>query len=279
MKQTLLYNKLWALRGALSLLLVVLLSGCSDGDKPILQPALPAVNGQNVRSITHLGGVTQTYDWQLTYTGSRLTRASGTVRDPSPALDRSFSYTSTLAYQQHGVTVTNSSTEKTQLTINAQGFVDQMTVNRNIYRFTYNASGQLSGWESILFEDSFGQVRQFRSSATITYQNGNLATIIYTDADNTPVTITCVSSNQQNLNGLLPPMLSRELGCLGFEHLYYAGLLGRPTSNLVASVSFSYPDTSRNYTTQFEYSTQSGNTVLCNYHTPDGQVASISYGY
>lgn len=257
----------------------MLATACSDSEEPILQPNLPAVNGRNVRSITHLGGVTQTYDWQLGYTGSRLTRGDGVVRDPSPAIDKSFSYTSSLTYQPHGVTVSNSSSEKTQLSINAQGYIEQMTVNRNIYRFEYNSAGMLTAWQKIVFEDSFGQAQQYRSSAEITYSGTDIQRIVYTDTDNSPVTLTFTPASEQNLNGLLPPTISREMGCLGFEHLYYAGLLGRPTAHLVRSVSYAYTDASKNYVTDFEYSTQGGNTVLCNYHTPTGQVASISYAY
>lgn len=266
--------------GALLIGLPTLLGvGCSDSEEPLLQPTLPATGGDNVRSITYQGGVMQCYDWTFTYTGTRLTRADGTVRDPSAAIDRTFSYTSQLSYQAHGVTVTNSSTEQTQLQLNAQGYIEQMTVNRNIYRFEYNSAGQLTAWTKIVFEDSFGQAQQYRSSATLSYYNGNYDKIVYTDTDNSPVTLTFTPSSETNRNGLLPPTAGKELGCLGFEHLYYAGLLGRPTQNLVASISYAYADGSKDYTTSFEYASQGGNVVLCNYHTASGAVASVNYGY
>ena len=71
--------------------------------------------------------------------------------------------------------------------------------------------------------------------------------------------------------------MSKQLGLLGYEHLYYAGLLGRPTANLVKSIAFEFEDASRNYTLDFDYSLRSGNIELCNYYTPDGSPASVNY--
>lgn len=254
----------------------------SDDDRPEpvpMKPTLPADGGDNVVRIQHLGHMTSTYDWTFTYTDGRLTQADGTVRDPDPAIDQSFSYTSTLGFTATGVGITNSSGEEIEIQLNAQGYITRMTVNRNIYEFTYS-DGRLASWQKTAFENSFGQVQQYRSSATITWQNGDLAQIVMTEPDNSPVTITCVPSDEINRNGLLPPTLSKELGCAGFEHLYYAGLLGRPAQHLLQSVSYTYEQSSAdNYSMQFEYSNVGGNTTLCNYHTPTGGVASVSYTY
>lgn len=255
-------------------------SSCSGDDDPEpFKPQLPAAGGSSLCSITHLGSVMSCYDWTFTYSNERLVSASGTVRDPSSDIDGSFSYTSKLSYGTSSVGVENSSGEETSVTLNSQGYIERMTVNRNIYQFTY-VDGRISGWNKTVFETSFGQAMQYRSSASIEYQNGNLSRIIYTETDNQPDTLTFTASSLVNYNGLLPETVSKELGCLSFEHLYYAGLLGRPTINLVKSLSYaSGTSSSENYTIDFEYSTRDGNVVLCNYHTPDGAVASVSYGY
>lgn len=154
-----------------------------------------------------------------------------------------------------------------------------MTVNRNIYKFYYR-EGHLAEWEKTVFENSFGQAHQYNSSARFTYNGGNITGIEYKENSGEPVSITIVPSDIPNRNGLLPETISKELGCLGFEHLYYAGLMGLPTTNLVKSISVSYPSQpDKNYTINFEYSIRNGNTILCNYHTPQGSVASASYEY
>lgn len=253
-------------------------TSCSDDEEPFL-PTLPARGGSNVRSITHLGSVPSCYDWQFTYAGKRLSKAQGVVRDPSPAIDQSYKYNSALSYQAHGVRIKNSNNEKTNVVLNAQGYIQSMTVNRNIYNFVYNPEGRLIAWNKIVFEDSFGQAQQYRTSASIEYENGNFSRIVYISTDKKPVILTFTPSTWPNFNGLLPSTATLELGCLGFEHLYYAGLLGISTENLVQSISYEFENSEKNYQTKFEYSLKGGNVVLCNYHTADGSAASVSYGY
>lgn len=271
------------LKYALSAMLVpatlLSVSSCSDDETPAMRPTLPADGAAAVRSITHLGSVMSTYDWTFSYADGRLVTAQGVMRDPSATLDRSFSYTSQLSYGPWSVGVYNSSGEAVQLQLTSQGYIERMTVNRNIYEFYYR-DGRLAGWSKTIFENSFGQVEQYKSSATITYDNGNLQRIDYVGADQETVTLTCTPSALVNSNGLLPEGISQELGCLGFEHLYYAGLLGRPTTNLVQQVTFTHSQhPEKDYTLEFEYGTTNGDVTLCNYHTADGGVASVSYTY
>lgn len=78
-----------------------------------------------------------------------------------------------------------------------------------------------------------GQILSYKSSATIEYMNGNFSKITYMGPDGAKITVSFTASDLQNRNGVLPELVGKELGCLGFEHLYYAGLLGRSSSNLV----------------------------------------------
>lgn len=255
------------------------LTACSDDEQPAMRPTLPADGAATVRSITHLGDVLTGYDWNFTYADGRLVSANGVMRDPDPALDRSFTYTSQLSYGPWNVNVYNSSGEQVALQLSTQGYIERMTVNRNIYTFYYR-DGRLTGWSKTVFENSFGQVQQYRSSATISYDNGDISRIDYVGADDEPVTVLFTSSPLSNRNGILPEGVGQEMGCLGFEQLYYAGLLGRPTTHLVERVTFNYSEhPERDYAIDFEYSTQNGNVTLCNYHTPNGGVASVSYSY
>lgn len=267
-------RKLW-----LAALAACTFAACSDSEPAALQPQLPATGGSNVKSITHLGGVESTYDWEFIYNGKRLTDARGTVRDASDQVDQKFQYTSKIGYGPNSVTLASSSGEKIELVLNGQGYVGQMRVNRNVYNFIYGIDGRLTAWDKTVFEESLGQIQQYRSSASITYTNGTYDRIIYTGTDNRVTTLTFQPSQLVNLNGLLPVGVSKELGCIGFEQLYYAGLLGRPSANLIASVSYDFENDANNYTTSFSYNNRAGNTVLCNYVTPSGAVASVSYGY
>lgn len=255
------------------------LSACSDDEPAGLQPQLPATGGSNVLTISHLGGVESTYDWKFSYSDKRLTEAQGTVRDASDQIDQSFQYSSRLSYGPNSVSLSVSSGEKIEIALNGQGFIGQMTVDRNIYHFTYGLDGRLTAWDKTVFEESLGQVQQYHSSATISYVNGAYDRVVYTGTDGRTTTLTFSSSQIVNLNGLLPVGASKELGCIGFEQLYYAGLLGRPSTYLVSAISYDFENDAQNYTTSFSYNNKGGNTVLCNYQTPDGSVASVSYTY
>ena len=278
MKHIISLRLLWAV-----LPMLLLATSCGSDDTEPLRPELPATTGRYVRSITRLGSVESGYDWQFTYSGGRLTQAVGTLRDASSSIDRSFSYTSRLSFGTRSVSMDNSSGEKVKIKLNARGYVQEMTVNRNIYRFEYNDAGRLSAWSKTAFEESLGQVQQYNSSATIGYTaNGALSQITYNGTDSRRVLVNIENGTEANVSGILPPTLSREMGCLGFEQLYYAGLLGKAPSALVQSVTYSYPDAQPSVpdaTTTFEYGYHLGNVTLCNYHVATGGVASVSYGY
>lgn len=258
-----------------------------DDHSPVpIKPVLPSSGEKPITSITRLGNVESGYDWNFTYSDGRLTNAIGTLRDPSASVDRSFTYTSTFAYGAKEVSLNSSTGEKITLQLNGEGYVSKMLVNRNIYTFQYNYSGQLCAWSKQVFEESLGQIQQYNSSATIDYDaQGALQKIVYKGVDNRQTILTFTNYASANRNGLMPPTIARELGCIGFEQLYYAGLLGRPTRLLVKSIKYDFYDDSNaiasTQTTDFEYGYQSdGNIELCNYHiAPSGNIASVSYKY
>ena len=258
---------------------ISLCTACSDDDGPTLRPTLPGNEGGILKKVEHLGGVTSTYDWEFTYDDGRLTKAVGQLRDPYADIDMSYSYTCRLGYGDRRVTVSSSGDKSIAVTLNGSGYIEKMTVDRDIYQFYY-MDGRLKGWEKTIFENNFGGVMQYRSSATIEYKDGDLSTITYTETGNPPVVLTLTPTTIPNRNGLLPETIGKELGVLGYEHLYYAGLLGRPTTHLVGQIDIAYPTLpEKNSSTTFEYNNKNGNTVLCNYHTPAGEVASVKYTY
>lgn len=271
------------LRDLLSTTLLIAIAlvqvACSDDEVSTLRPTLPGTGGGIVKKIEHLGGVTSSYDWQFTYANGRLTQGVGILRDAQDDLDRSYSYTSKLGYGDRKVTLSNSSKEQIKVVLNGSGYIEKMTVDRDIYQFYY-MDGRLKGWDKTIFENNFGQATQYRSSGVIEYENGNLSKVSYIETDKAPVVFTFTPSALPNSNGLLPETVSKELGVLGIEHLYYAGLMGRPTSHLVGTVQATYSGQPElGYSISFEYSIKNGNIVLCNYHTPSGDPASVRYSY
>ena len=255
------------------------LSSCTEDDNISFIPKLPANGGDHVKAISHSGKMMPSYDWKFTYNGPRITSASGVLRDPHGDIDKSFRYTSNLKYGTNTVAVHNSNNEPIKISLNSEGYIGNMKVGRNTYNFIYD-NNHLVAWFKTIFEDSFGQATQYKTSGTIKYNNGNLESIVMTGPDNVPVTTTFVSHTLENKNGLLPETASEQMGCLGFEHLYYAGLLGESTKNMVKSLTVSYADKSKKgYTIDFEYGTEGNNVTLCNFHTNTDEIASVRYDY
>ena len=71
------------------------------------------------------------------------------------------------------------------------------------------------------------------------------------------------------------------MGCFGFEHLYYAGLLGKATKHLVQTIQVDYPDEAKkdDFTVDFNYSTNKEDHIqLCTFIL-NGEAASVNYTY
>lgn len=269
-------NRMKTYRTLLAMAMATLLAAsCSDDDHPALKPVLPSTTGYNLHVVTNRGNSEPCYDWRFTYQGGRLTKALGTMH--SADAGESYSYTSQLTYGYQQVKVKNSTGSDTQLTLNSLGYVAEMRVNRNVYTFNYGLDGRLVKWKKVVYDESVGIGQSYTTTADIEYLGGNISLISYVETGNAPVILRFTPTIVPNSNGVLPPTVSKQLGLLGYEHLYYAGLLGRPTANLVKSIAFEFEDASRNYTLDFDYSLRSGNIELCNYYTPEGSPASVNY--
>ena len=268
---------------ALSALTLMPFTSCSDDNDPItIYPELPADGADNIKSIEHKGAIANTtYDWKMSYYDNRLTNAKGTIREPEDDKDKKFSYTSEITYGHDFINVVNSHQEKVKIVLNRANYIEKMTVNENTYEFHY-ADDHLSRWEKTITENSFGHASIHKSYGVIEYLNGDLKSIkTSTNINDEVVTTTFTSSDLVNHNGLLPEMVSAQLGCIGFEHLYYAGLLGKPTVHLVKAIKVDHSkDSSKNYSIDFHYSLNSDKNVeLCSYTTPEGKPASVIYNY
>lgn len=270
------------MRFLLASVMALLLASCSDSESPAIKPTLPATTGSKVMSISRNGSFESGYDWNFRYQNGRLIQANGVLRNANQ--DRNFSYTCTLKYTSNGVSTTysNNTIAPMTLQLGANGYVSRITQERNTIDFQYNADGRLTAWQKVAYEGAFGQQAQYRSSATISYDaSGALSKIVYVGTDDRRTIVTLTNATQLNVNGLLPATLSTELGMSGYEHLYYAGLLGRATSMLPQQLTREYPDAAAHEAEPitFEYGLQGGNVTMCYYHPTPTTVASVSYTY
>ena len=94
-----------------------------------------------------------------------------------------------------------------------------------------------------------------------------------------PVTYLKVYDDIRHLFAQQP--LSKQMGCFGFEHLYYAGLLGKATKHLVKAIQIDYPDEAKkdDYSVEFKYSTNKSDQIeLCTFILND-EAVSVNYVY
>lgn len=258
--------------------IATLMASCSS-DEPtpaLVQPTLPGSSDVRVKSITHRGNMNGCYDWQFAYTGTRLTSASATLYNPTSV---NIQYGSQLIYGENSVSIVNTGNLAMGLTLDENHNITYLTANKDEYRFVYN-EGRLTAWDKIVKDVNFG-ADVSRARADIEYVNGDLKTIAYYENNDAPTYYRFTPSDIPNTNGLLPELMSKPFGCFGFEHLYYAGLMGNATKRLVKSIEIDYPEASghQDYELHFNYSVnKDGMVELCTF-TYNGEAARADYTY
>ncbi len=254
------------------------MAACSS-DEPtpvLLQPSLPGSSEVRVKSITHRGNINGCYDWQFGYSGTRLVSASASLYNPASV---NIQYNSQLIYGESTVGISNSGNLSMGITLDESHRITYLTVNKDEYRFVYN-EGRITSWDKIVKDVNFG-ADVSRARADIEYQNGDLKTITYYENNDAPTYYHFTPSETLNTNGLLPELMSKQIGCFGFEHLYYAGLMGEATKRLVKSIEIDYPEESgmQDYSLHFNYSVnKDGHVELCTF-TYNGEAARADYTY
>lgn len=253
------------------------IASCSSDDPaPGLQPNLPGNNEVHVQRITHSGNIEGCYDWTFAYNGTRLAAAVGCLYNPTSV---DIEYTSNLYYGPTTVSIANTGNLSMEVSLDANYHITYLTVNKDEYRFIYN-EGRLTQWEKSVKDVNFG-AEVSRARGYIEYENGDLKTITYSENNDDPTIYYCTPSTTFNTNGLLPEMISKQLGCFGFEHLYYAGLLGKATRHMVKTIQVDYPEESnmQDYELNFNYATnKEGQIKLCTFIV-NGEAASTNYEY
>ena len=267
---------------ALSAIVCFSLASCgSNDDTPNISFTSPNTTGHQLRSVVHAGYLPDTYDWEFTYNGTLLTGAKGTYVHETTG---DYSYNVTLGFTSSTLTISSSASEKSTVTVGTNKLISQMKVNDNTYNFSYNDSGYLTDWQENIVNTGFGSVTSYNSKATIFYSNDNdIKQIIYTNNDGYPndlCTVTFTAADTLNVNGLLPEALSKQMGILGFEYLYYLGALGKPTKHLVRSVHVAYnTNPALDYDINFHYVLNNNKDItFCSYAYKE-QSASATYKY
>lgn len=271
--------KLKSLNTAFFFAIATLLASCSSDEpvpQPDVQPNLPGSGDAHVKAIVHSGNIQGVYDWNFEYKDMCLTSASGILYNP---INVPVEYISNLTYGKDSITIRNTSGMVMKVTLNADNLMECLLVNKDEYRFTYS-EGRLVAWQKTINDMNFG-AEASHASARIEYKNGDISMITYSENNDAPIYYRCTPSSYYNVNGLLPETISKQLGCFGFEHLYYAGLLGKPSQHLLGSISVDYPAgmNKKDYKVDFNYSVNKQNQIqLCTFIL-DGEAVSVNYTY
>lgn len=253
----------------------------SDDHAPNISFVTPNTSGHQLRTVTHAGYLPDTYDWVMTYNGKNLTGGTGSYLHETTS---DYSYQVSLGFTSSTVNITSSAAEKSTITIGANRLISQMKVNDNTFEFAYNSNGYMTEWKENVVNTGFGSVTSYNAKATLSYTTSNdLKQIVYTNNDDYPdnlCTLTFTPADTLNINGLLPEAISKQMGVLGFEYLYYAGALGKASSRLIRSIHVAYNATpAADYDLVFHYVLNKDNDVVFCSYTYKGQSASATYKY
>ena len=261
---------------------VLMFSSCSDSDSPTLASNIYTPNSSgfsSVKSISRSGVFDDSYDWDFYYRNDNMIEAYSRLATGISGQYEGKEIYYKLKYGTRDVTVRTNGDAVDLILQNA--LVSQAVSGNTTYSYNYSM-GYLTSWNVIYKNSGFGEETTKGASSVITWNDGNISSIVYipsADASNKFYTYTFQYSNELNNNGLMPEVASRALGCFGLEYLYYSGMLGRGTKNLVKSVTVENsmdPDDVVTYT--FNYRMNAGNVVMCSYGTAVTPVI-VTYGY
>lgn len=282
--------------GSLSMLMVACSGGGSDEpftlpEQPVAPPAVIKLNTPNylggslVKQIKYSGAFKLVYQWRFSYTDGQLSDATSwvlknrtTTYNDKDAARYGFTYTA------QGIDVSSAGTAA-PVTLNVQnGLLTSAHSGNTTYNYSFSQDGRLTSWEVVYQNTGFNAQSTKGAAGILTWDsNGNIVEIVYTPSMDAPTkryTYTFTYSDMQNVNGLMPELSSRAMGCEGSEYLYYSGLLGKSTRTLPSHLKVVFsdtPDVSDNYS--FRYHSSNGKDVTNCEYGELGEVVNIEYNY
>ncbi len=278
---------------SLSLLAVLSLTSCSGDDDPTIDNFIntPNMSGKPVKSITRSGFVKEAYDWTFEYNSNgKMTEAQSVYKDASGTETVGKQYT--ISYSTSNVTVETTSDKLMQFSINDAYLLSTVKSGDVEYRYRYDMDGRLIGWTQVTYDDDgFHESSRNSAEAKLVWDNLNLISVTYTPLTKVPddyIIYEFEYTDKWNDNGILPEIDTKALGCKGFEFMYYAGMLGKSTKNLVDRVSVVYSkDSTKNMTYKFggyRYQEQNNSRNLASFNfepenSANSEITIVTFGY
>ncbi len=274
------------------LVALTILSSCSGDDDTTIDKYINTPNFDGSLSVSSIkrSGVSQNaYDWTFEYNSKgNMVNAKSTLQDPLEIAGVENVYR--ISYGTSNVSVWTSADNPVQFSVNDACLLATAKSGNTEYSYFYNEEGRLMGWKSVNYNTGFDETSTNASKAELLWDNGNLVTVVYTPLVNIPdeyITYHLEYGSEWNDNGILPEIDTKALGCRGFEFMYYAGMLGKATKNLISRVMVTYSkDTAKNCSYKYE-GYQYGehdmkrNLKSFNYKSEDApdQVTVVTFGY
>ncbi len=230
---------------SLGLLAVLSLVSCSSDDDPNIDYYIHTPNLEDkspVRSITRSGFVKEAYDWTFEYNSNgNMTSAKSVYKDASGVVGQDNEYY--ISYGSSNVSVRTTAANPMQFSVNDACLLATAKSGNTEYRYNYDMDGRLIGWSSVNYNTGFDETSTNAAKAELLWDNKNLKSVTYTPLTNIPddyIRYEFEYTDEWNDNGILPEIDTKALGCKGFEFMYYAGMMGKATGNLIDCVVVTY---------------------------------------
>ncbi|MCM1311438.1 MAG: DUF4595 domain-containing protein [Bacteroides sp.] len=264
---------------------IIALSACSDDDNKASvanRITTPNTSGYSkLVSVERAGSFQNMYAWRFGYSGNNLVQAVSTLQHSNDMQSEGNKANYSLSYGERTVGISTNGVPMS-VALNEEALVSKATSGNTTYNYSYTG-GYLTSWKVLYQNNGFGGSSTKGATAELSRTvNGNITEIKYTPSADAPdiyYTYSFEYTQDDNVNGLLPEAISKVMGCEGFEYIYYAGLLGRGTQNLVKSITVTHSKNEEETAYEFFYNFDTNrNTITCSYGKGSNTVV-VTYKY
>lgn len=232
--------------------------------------------GKVVKEVAYYDGYDDGYKYTYTYSGDKVSKITYYYKDElEEIIDISGVYG-----KSNEMTIVSSSIDETTVKTNERGYISLMKWSDEggdieTY-FEYDSNDFLT---KITFQEDDEYGDSYYEAIVLAYTDGNLVSAKLTHDKNEKEyykTITFKTSPYENRNGVLNPSLEESV--IGFL-FHYAGLLGKPTKNLISSAQIQYTGDNETETIEYTYSFNSDGDIISSAWTEWSEDCKITYGY